>query len=148
MSSDLHEANQTQKSSTSNEWNSSLLQHPRFADKVRQVSFQDGQMTPDNNSRKQDQTSSKEHGDENNLSPYHEKVANRRSCSFTREPRSPSWNDANFNSSAMSSNTADEPKSAGDLSEKDPSQLNLSILAPNEVINNRLNLTARLGLIE
>ena len=97
------------------------MQHPRFADKVRQVSFQDGQMTPDNNSRKQDQTSSKEHGDVKNLSPYHDKVAYRRSSSFTREPRSPSWNDANFNSSARSSNTADEPKSAGDLSEKDPS---------------------------
>ena len=59
-------------------------------------------------------------------------------------PRSPSWNDANFNSSAVSSNTGDEPKSPTVLSEKDPSQLNFSILAPTEATN-KLQSTARLG---
>ena len=43
----------------------------------------------------------------NELSPYQHKVANRRSHSYSREPRSPSWHKANFNSvlsaSAMSS---------------------------------------------
>ena len=64
----------------------------------------------------------------NNLSPYQERVANRRSHSFCREPRSPSWNKADFNSSAKSDskNTAELKSSCAGISEKDLSQLNLS----------------------
>ena len=37
------------------------------------------------------------------MSPIQNSFGNRRSKSFCREPRSPSWNEANFNSSAQSS---------------------------------------------
>lgn len=37
------------------------------------------------------------------MSPIQNSFGNRRSKSFCREPRSPSWNDANFNSSLQSS---------------------------------------------
>lgn len=43
-------------------------------------------------------------------------VANRRSLSFQREPRSPSWNNANFDSSAESDNTGND-KSNTSMSE-------------------------------
>lgn len=46
----------------------------------------------------------------NYLSPNQDKIANRRSHSFSLEPRSPSWNKANFNSSAMSSQSKNSKK--------------------------------------
>ena len=65
-----------------------------------------------------------------NLSPYQHLVANRRSSSYARDARSPSWNEGQFNSSAMSSPSKDTAElrspSFDGISEKDLSQLNLS----------------------
>ena len=67
-----------------------------FADKVRKVTFQHtAQRTA-------------EAGEPLDFKLDQQKVANRRSHSFQREPRSPSWNNANFDSSAESDNTANE----------------------------------------
>ena len=130
ISTDLNLVNQTQTPShSSNELDSSLLQHGQnLADKVRSVTFQ-APATPVNR-RKEDSSGLDESEviqevDPNKLSPYNQKVANRRSHSYSREPRSPSWHEANFNSSAMSSQSRktvqeeEEEKSSLALSQKD-----------------------------
>ena len=56
----------------------------------------------------------------------------RRSLSYSREPRSPSWNEQNFNSSGVTSPS--KTKSDADLSENEEmNQLNLQNLRPSDV---------------
>ena len=106
------------KTQTSHSSNSSLRQHKHtVADKVRQVHNAKYQ-TPE--SSRQGDVCEPENENSNTLSPYHSRVVNRRSLSFAREPRSPSWNKANFDSSAMSSN---QSKSANDLPTSDSESL-------------------------
>ena len=128
--------NQTQVSHWSNDGRSTI------ADKVRGVHFANRAESP--NDRKanfktmnasdieedkdiKDQVA--DHDKANNLSPYQHLVANRRSLSYSRDARSPSWNEGQFNSSAMSSPSKDTAElrspSFDGISEKDLSQLNL-----------------------
>ena len=147
ISTDLNLVNQTQTPShSSNELDSSLLQHGQnLADKVRSVTFHQAPATPVN--RRKDDSSGldesdvvvQEEVDPNKLSPYNEKVANRRSHSYSREPRSPSWQEANFNSSAMSSQSRttvreeEEEKSSLAHSQKDLGLLDLKTVLPKQV---------------
>lgn len=144
ISGDLNLANNAHTTShSSNEMDSSLLCQQRFADKVRRVTFQ-GSTTPQTPQEDQsiedikegEELEDNEDVDKNgggHLSPYHQKVANRRSHSYSREPRSPSWNEANFNSSALScSNSHKSSKnSCSDVERLVPGQLNLSQLSPS-----------------
>ena len=143
VSGDLNLAlNQTQASHSSNENFDQNQCRSTVADKVRGVRFAGRPESPSDReanyvimtsdleeSKKDDNVEDKDQvPSPNNLSPYQERVANRRSHSFCREARSPSWNKADFNSSAMSDskNTAELKSSCAGISEKDLSQLNLS----------------------
>ena len=70
------------------------------------MTFRGGLATPENHKESEGTDSfirETQRDDSQQMSPLQNKYSNRRSKSFQREPRSPSWNEANFNSSAQSS---------------------------------------------
>ena len=133
ISGDLNLVNHTHTSASSNELDSVLAQQRSLADKVRKVTFEnkEGPKTPVSKKEAEEARLS-EHEESkkaSHLSPYHEKVANRRSHSYSREPRSPSWNEANFNSSAMSSGSGQtNEQGSSATSEKDHDKLGVPLI--------------------
>ena len=108
------------KTQTSHSSNSSLHHKHTVADKVRQVHCAKHR-TPERPREANEELHEEDKINSNTLSPNQMRMLNHRSHSFSREPRSPSWNKANFDSSAnasqLSKDTPVDFKSNGSDSE-------------------------------
>jgi len=119
--------NRPQTTSQSSSDSAMCPHNQRFADKVRRVTYQ-GLATPENrkdHDGRLQMSNSETSNQAGHLCCHNEQ--NRRSQSYSREARSPSWNDDKFNSSAVSSNTK-KANSATDANDERP-ELNTSNLS-------------------